>query len=318
MTQVEFKHLRTAIAAAECGSFSSAALQLNVEASAVSRTVRELELNLGALLFERLPRGVRLTSVGERYVETARDVLAMLDGARVEARAENGGHSGRLAIGYIWSLARGSAASLIGSYRAANPKVSLHLFEDGPEPMLHRLGRGSLDVVLTATPSREMLYTDGLELPMTMPLWTEKLYVLVPSDSDHASVDWLDVAKHDLLYRRSDAAAPFAGYVKAIGGPELTFVPQDCSHEGLAGLVAAGLGWFIAPESMARSDLSGVRPVPISSRGATMQVVALWRKQTRNPALDRFLELARDFYSADTFIPLELYVAPSRSHDPLP
>lgn len=70
------RHLRTLESAARLGSFSAAAEELHTTQSAVSRTIADLELRLGTTLFERVHRGVRLTSNGERYREA---VAASLD-----------------------------------------------------------------------------------------------------------------------------------------------------------------------------------------------------------------------------------------------
>lgn len=127
----ELKHLRVIVAAADCGSFSSAALQLNTDISAVSRAVREIEDSLGAAVFERLPRGVRLTRAGETYVAAARDILARMGRAELEARSAAVHGAGALTMGCVWSFSCAPKVDLLRRFVSANPQTLLTLVEDG-------------------------------------------------------------------------------------------------------------------------------------------------------------------------------------------
>jgi DNA-binding transcriptional LysR family regulator len=295
---VEIRHLRYAVAIADCGSFSRAAAMLGLETSAVSRAMRELENLLGVSLFERHTRGVSLTCAGAEYLVAARDILARLDRARERALEAGAGKHGQITIGHVWSFARGAAASLLASYRAENPNVVLHLVEDGPEALLARMGRFELDLLLTATPAPERLILGGLSDVNIVPLWAERLYAVVPGAETRPSLTWGELAAHQLLYRRADAAPAFARYIEEIGGPTLKFEAQDCSHDGLIALVAAGAGWTLLPESLASSRLASLRFVPITSNGAEFQVVLVWQRRTDNPALNRFVALARRLHGS--------------------
>lgn len=289
--------MRFALAVAECGSFSRASALLGVAVSAVSRTIRDLEDSLGVGLFDRLPRGVRLTTAGTAYIAEAREILARSERAVYRARRAGEGELGELSLGHVWSLARDAGASLLKRYREANPGVTLHLTEDGADALLSLLARGDLDVVLTATTASAGVIRHGPTDLRQITLWTERLYAIVPASERRALLTWADVAEHHVLHRRADAARGHAQPIQDAGGETLRLMPQDCSHEGLLALVAAGVGWALVPESLARSDLDSIRFVPIVSDGASLQVVALWRSQVDNPALTRFIALARQIYA---------------------
>lgn len=79
------EQLETVVAIADEGSITRACARLFVSQPPVTRRLAALEDELGVALFERLPRGMRTTAAGERFVARARAILAALDQARAEA-----------------------------------------------------------------------------------------------------------------------------------------------------------------------------------------------------------------------------------------
>lgn len=308
----ELRQLRIVVAAADCGSFSLAASQLHTEISAVSRAVRDLEDALGVAMFERLPRGVRLTPAGGAYVTSARDILSLVAKADREARAIGGGAAGALSLGFVWSLTLTPMMELLGRYAAANPAIVLNFVEDGHDGLLARVRSGELHVALTATdptPFVALKTHDDLE---SMPLWLESLAVAVSDVEEAESFTWSDLAGRWLLCRPRDDWRRFVTHVERVGGPTLQFLEQDVSGEGILALVGAGLGYGIVPASIAVPPDVGARLVPITSVGAVMQAEAVWRRRTSNPALTRFLVWSGQLFNAQTNGAL------SRNLDPSP
>jgi DNA-binding transcriptional LysR family regulator len=289
----ELRHLRVVIAAADGESFSAAAKRLNIDVSVVSRIVRDLELSIGIRIFERLPRGLRLTTAGADYVASARDILARVDRASQAASLAAAGCTGLLAIGFVWSFSSEPVVGLLRSLRAAYPGIAVRNVEDGNESLVKRLEADELDVVLVATGPPPFTRLPDIHGLSTLPLWLEPLVTVVPSVFDGDHVEWSDLAARQLLCQTRDDWQRFVTYVERLGGPTLNFAVQDVSREGIIGLVAAGLGWAIAPASVAPKGFPGVRTVPITSEGAVLQVQAIWKSHVENPAFNRFLELAR-------------------------
>jgi DNA-binding transcriptional LysR family regulator len=119
--------LRTVIAVADSGGVSAAAVQLDIDASAVSRAVHELEDWLGVSLFERHARGMRVTTAGKAYVEQARDVLARLSLAEQDARLAGRGVTGKLALGFVWSFTGGPVVGLLQAFSGAYRRLRCDL-----------------------------------------------------------------------------------------------------------------------------------------------------------------------------------------------
>ncbi|WP_449252232.1 LysR family transcriptional regulator [Chitinimonas lacunae] len=95
---MELRHLRSFVAVAEELNFTRAATRLHVEQSPLSRTIKELESDLGAVLFERNSRGVRLTWAGERFLDDMRPILAKLEQARANVKRAALGFRGVLRV----------------------------------------------------------------------------------------------------------------------------------------------------------------------------------------------------------------------------
>jgi DNA-binding transcriptional LysR family regulator len=95
---VDIKRMRMIVEVARAEAITTAAASLGLTQSAVSRGVAEVEDALGARIFERLPRGIRLTEGGRRFVARARRVLADVDDLVTELRDDRGRVSGRLRI----------------------------------------------------------------------------------------------------------------------------------------------------------------------------------------------------------------------------
>jgi DNA-binding transcriptional LysR family regulator len=111
---------------ARTGSIRRAAERLNLTPSAVNRRIQDLETELGTLLFERRPRGVKLTSAGEMFIRYARTQIADAERMRSQVEDLGGLRRGPVQIMCSQALAHDFLASRIASFRKQHPKM---LFE---------------------------------------------------------------------------------------------------------------------------------------------------------------------------------------------
>ena len=136
-------------AVARYGSIRKAAEALNVASSALNRQVLDLEMDLGARLFERLPRGVRVTSAGEAFLVYARLVISELKA--VESRIEQlrGLVRGQVSVAAAESVAGALLPSAITQFQATHPYVRFHVRIGAPEELVEALAADQVDLILT-------------------------------------------------------------------------------------------------------------------------------------------------------------------------
>lgn len=95
---MKLTHLRDVLAVAECGSLRAAARHLGIAQPAITRSIREIEHELGAMLFERHARGARLTHIGDVFVRRAVSIQSELRRAREEIDQIKGRMTGQVSV----------------------------------------------------------------------------------------------------------------------------------------------------------------------------------------------------------------------------
>jgi LysR family transcriptional regulator, benzoate and cis,cis-muconate-responsive activator of ben and cat genes len=282
--------LRTLIVVADAGSFSRAAHRLGVEQSTVSRRIRDLEDGLGVSLFERYAHGVRLTSAGRAFLDEAVLSQATLSHAVTEARQAATAETGRLRLGFVWSFAAGVAVEILGAYRARHPAVRLQFTELGAAELLKRVLTRQIDLAWIVQ------WHDLDPVLEVEPLWSEALNLAVPTSSQlEGPQDWGVLAKAPYLCRASEEWRHFQGALDQVGGPRMDIRAHDCSRESLLSLVAAGDGVSLITDSIAQTGYPGVRFLPMKDPRGRLDICAIWRRETDNPALRRFLAVTRSW-----------------------
>lgn len=136
------------IAIAETGSFSKAAMAHNIAQSALSRRIRELELELGVTLFYRNGRGVIVTEVGETFLTRARRVLADVAQIRVEIGATNASVQGVVTLGVPPSVGLVLLSPLLSQIRADYPGIQMRVLEGFSGHVAEWLASGRVDLAV--------------------------------------------------------------------------------------------------------------------------------------------------------------------------
>ena len=125
---MELRHLRYFVGVAEEQHYGRAAERLYVAQPSLSRQIQDLERELGYALFERIPRGVRLTAAGKLYLDDARRILKDVQDATRRAERVASGKAGTLRIGIATALSwNGMVAKSFREFRRRQPEVALEL-----------------------------------------------------------------------------------------------------------------------------------------------------------------------------------------------
>ncbi len=195
---MELKQLVTFVQVAELGSFTRAAAALQIAQPALSRQVRQLEVELRQSLFARTGRGVELTEAGKRLLAHGRVILAQVERARLDLEDQRGAATGRLVIGLPPSVSRRLTGPLVQAFREHHPRATLSVVEGLSTYLLEWLTLGRIDcaVVYNATPA------SALDL---LPVLDERLCLISARDAEHPATDdgavatLAEVAEHRLV-----------------------------------------------------------------------------------------------------------------------
>ncbi|CAB3792860.1 HTH-type transcriptional regulator GbpR [Paraburkholderia caffeinitolerans] len=147
-TRLKTRQLLLVVALAEEGNIHRAAAALNMTQPAASKLLRELEEMLGAVLFERLPRGMRPTLYGDALIRHARAVLGSLDQAQEELSALKAGRLGHVAVGAITSPGVRVLPAAVAAVKRAHANMRVSVEIDASNALLEHLAQEKLDVVL--------------------------------------------------------------------------------------------------------------------------------------------------------------------------
>ncbi|MFD1559346.1 LysR substrate-binding domain-containing protein [Paraburkholderia silviterrae] len=147
-TRLKTRQLLLVVALAEEGNIHRAAASLNLTQPAASKLLRELEEMLGAVLFERLPRGMRPTLYGDALIRHARAVLGSLDQAQEELAALKAGRLGHVAVGAITSPGVRVLPAAVAAVKRTHANMRISVEIDASNVLLEHLAQEKLDVVL--------------------------------------------------------------------------------------------------------------------------------------------------------------------------
>ncbi len=144
----EIRQLRYFLEVADAGNFSRAAKRLGVSQPAVSQQMRDLELGLRAVLFQRRGKRISLTTAGVVFQEHARAILHQVEKSLQEVGSEPGELRGTLRVGIIPYLSLALLPTLLGSFSDQNPGLDLSISEISSTDIETCLEEGKLDVGL--------------------------------------------------------------------------------------------------------------------------------------------------------------------------
>ncbi len=284
---MELQQMRYVVAVAQTGSFTRAAERCHVVQSALSHQVAKLERELGARLFERTSRRVRLTQAGEAFVPVARQCLAAADNAAAEVAAVLGVVRGRLAVGVIPTVAAIDVPAVLDGFRRAHPQVRVALRTGASGELMAQVRDCELDVALLGLPASAR--PEGVRSRV---LARDRLVAVVPPG--HA----LAGARRTDLRRLSeevfvDFPAGTAGRAQsdlafAAAGLERDVAFEVSAVDLMTWLVRRGLGVAMLPSAFV-PQLEGVATVPVADGPERVEHV-VWSSLGPSPAATAFLQ----------------------------
>ncbi len=168
---LESRRLRHFLAVFELGSIGQAAEKLLLTQPALSKSIRQLEDELGVRLFDRTPMGVVPTVFGNALAMHAKAIEAQIRNAEAQIASLKGSAQGHVTIGIGPSLARNIMPAATTALARRQPDIALTVIEGLVDDLLPQLRRGELDLMVGAWPriadpmfTTEVVLTDRLEV----------------------------------------------------------------------------------------------------------------------------------------------------------
>jgi DNA-binding transcriptional LysR family regulator len=287
---MELRHLRYFVAVGEEQHYGRAARRLRLAQPALSRQIQDLEQEIGFRLFDRLPRGVKISEAGKMFLNDARRILQEVNDATARAKRIACGLAGTLRIGFVESISwHGIIPDSIRDFRERHPDAELQLKALSSLEQISAIQSGSLDT--------------GFAVPLANPdhglahfqVGAIKAVLAVPKG--HALTRPKKIRLRDLVnmpfilfpkwaipnaYDRLMAAC-------ARGGLKAPRIVQETAVETMIlSLVQCGVGVaFVSSASRWRCP-PGVVLLPVTDLNVAFPFALMWRKDNNSPILAKF------------------------------
>ena len=284
---MEMRQLRYFVAVAEELSFTRAAAHLHVSQPPVSRQIMLLEQEIGVPLFERSKQYVRLTPAGHHFHDEARALLLAASNAVATTRRVATGQVGRLSLG-LGGTAAYVLTDVLSKFRRRYPEVQLALNPLNLAYHQEALMDERIDIGLLILPNQNS------ELDTRM-LTRIRLIVAMPTGhplSTHRSLSLKALAEQDFVMVPWAQGQGFGRLIMKVcrkAGFSPQIVQEAEPMESVVGMVAAGAGIAIVPQSMQQLHLRKVVYRPIEESYAVADIAVAWRKTGFSPIVQALL-----------------------------
>lgn len=275
MINFTLRQLRYFDALARHGHFGRAAEACSISQPALSVQIKELEEALGAELFERAARQLRLSAFGEEFLLRVRDILRSVDELGDLARAHRKHLVGRLRIGVIPTVAPYLLPGMISALTRDNPDLDIHIRETVTPKLLQELAEGRLDTAIVALPVSEPALTE-------MPLFEESFVLVRPKEDADKPVPSSEMLREMrlLLLEEGHCFREQALSFCDMGSVRPREILDGSSLSTLVQMVGAGIGVTLIPEIAMKVETRSA-DVSIARFGdpqPSRRIGMIWRK----------------------------------------
>ncbi|UYA58976.1 LysR family transcriptional regulator [Pectobacterium colocasium] len=296
---MELRYLRYFVAVAQARHFTRAAENLGMSQPPLSQQIKKFEQEIGTPLFKRLTRGVEMTEAGQALYEDARRILQLTDSAIARTRSIARGEKGSLNVGFSPSaMFHPTVLALLHRYCKQYPNVQPLPKEESPATLIASLQERNTDIAFLRLPcdlsdeiNGEILAEEPMKLvlPAGHALSHKTQVSLSELRQEPLIIFPREVCPglHDMIIRTC--------YLSGYGPRPSPFAPQLTAT---IGMVAAGFGITLVPESLACIKADNVTYHDIGMPEIHTQVAAIWRKHERSPTIVNMIHLIRQHLSS--------------------
>ena len=284
MEPLSLRRLQHLVTVSETGSIVAAARKLNVSASALSVSLKELERSVGVtLLVRRSGEGVSLTSEGARLTASARELLAAADELQQAITVEAGGRVAPLSIGSLVTIAPFVLPRIVRAHRRRHPAVEVEMYTGAQDGLIELLSTGAIHMAVTY--DLELSHRVSFEA-----IAPAAPHVALPADHPLAGEEWIrlkQVADEPFIALELPLSREY--FFSLLLSEGIVYDPRYAvtDIELARSAVGNGLGWSLVnlvPPRATAADGSRVAYVRLRTRHPPLQVGLATLRERRLPA----------------------------------
>lgn len=286
---MNLRSLSCFIALAEELNFGRAAKRLNMSQPPLTQHIKKLEQKLGAQLFERTKRSVRITEVGSALLETARTLIAQAEGLPHLAQKASVEGCGYLRAGFVASAIFNKTRHLYTKLSSNSSGILTMWHEMNSAEQIEALHTEKLDIAFVYLP----IDSDGLEV---VPIIRDPLVIAVPEDNPiakHRKVALSRLKRESFVLPPRHLSPGMYDHMLAACHAEgiIPKVPHQPRHLlSILSLVSMGAGVSILPRSLAAAKFPGVTFVEFSRNVPSIEIAAVWSKTNKSIILAKAID----------------------------
>jgi DNA-binding transcriptional LysR family regulator len=293
--RMDIRQLRHAMALAEHQHFGRAAAAVGIAQPPLSKSIAQLEREIGAKLFDRTRNGVFPTSAGEALLDHARRIDRELAAAAHDARRAARGETGGLRIGFVASALLSMLPAVLRAFRVEHPGVRVQADEMPSNESSRALVAGEVDVIVCRGTPRG----PGVEHLVSAPVSRDSLAGVVSAHHPLAGqkrVRLEQLQGQPLIVAVPDGEPAIATALREFfpdfpARPDVTLAGDTHTIMGLA---ACGFGVGLGPQDMRATARADTRIFDVHPRTALPSLTLAFRSDHRSPALTALLGVVAD------------------------
>jgi DNA-binding transcriptional LysR family regulator len=288
---MELRHLRYFVAVGEEQHYGRAAERLRIAQPALSRQIQDLEQEIGVQLFDRLPRGVKISAAGASFLDDARRILREVNEATLRAGRVARGQLGTLRVGFTeFASWRGVVPDSFRQFRAWQPDAELQLYPSSSLEQMdalrsRRLDAGFVFYMPKSDPDLDQLLVATHHLVLATPKGhpLTRLRKLRLRDMSETDFVWFPRRRIPAFYDRLMKEC-FRGGLKT---PHI--VQEAVDQSTMLSLVSCRLGVAFVTDATRWRCPEGVVLLPVVDLNLPLTVSLVWRKDNASPLLAKFV-----------------------------
>lgn len=274
---MELRQLRYVLMVAEERNFSRAAKKLHIAQPSLSQQIAKLEKEMGVNLFSRDTNQVKLTSAGERFVESAGNILDMVEQLEKEMSDVANLRQGKLVVGSLSMTGTHLLPMAIPAFKQRYPGIEVVLMEDSTANLEKMTAKGQVDICLLSLP----LFEPSLDY---QPVLQEEIMLAVPPDhpwKGHSHVAVSQLKDEPFIFiKKGQGFHHISLELCRRAGFEPNIVFESANIETIQSLVSAGMGIAFVPKMVTKNRISSFTPVylPITDPVPSRTLVFAYRQ----------------------------------------